>query len=92
MKKEEIYKAALEEYGLHKQIVVAIEELSELQKELCKYLRGNGDLVHLAEEVADVTIVVEQVKQFLYLDDAVLEWKAAKLLRLQGRVTGGGAK
>lgn len=92
MKKEEIYKAALEEYGLHKQIVVAIEELSELQKELCKYLRGRENYEGLAEELADVEIVVEQMKLFLRLEGTTLDWKVKKLSRLEGRVTGGGAK
>lgn len=87
MDRRELYEAARKKWGLAGQLTVAIEELSELQKELCKYLRGMGDLVHLAEEVADVEIVVEQVKQFLCLDDAALEYKAEKLNRLEGRVS-----
>lgn len=92
MKKEDLYSAALKKYGLAGQFTVAIEELAELQKELCKYLRGRENYAELAEELADVEIMVEQVKQFLYLDDAVDEWKAEKLQRLEQRVTGGGAQ
>ena len=56
-----IEKAAIENYG-DMQVVVAIEELSELQKELTKYLRCKPDPYHIAEEIADVEIMVEQMK------------------------------
>lgn len=39
---DELYERAREVYGEETQIIVALEELSELQKELCKYLRGNN--------------------------------------------------
>ena len=34
-----ILEGAIEKWGVTAQVVVAIEELSELQKELCKFLR-----------------------------------------------------
>lgn len=36
----EVLQRALDTYGSALQIVVMMEEMSELQKELCKYLRG----------------------------------------------------
>jgi len=39
-----------------------IEELSELQKELCKYLRGNENRNKIIEEVADVEIALNDIK------------------------------
>ena len=42
------YTNALIAYGEEKQCIVAIEELSECQKEICKALRGKGDREHLA--------------------------------------------
>ena len=39
-----------------------IEELSELQKEVCKDLRGHGNQKHIIEEMADVLIMIEQLK------------------------------
>lgn len=63
MKKENksIEKMAIEKYGNELQTVVAIEEMSELIKELTKYLRGKPSRNAIAEEVADVYIMLEQV-------------------------------
>ena len=50
----EIYKKLREQNGDSAQLVVAVEELSELTKEITKCLRNKGNIDHLAEEVADV--------------------------------------
>lgn len=52
---------AIETYGAKHQMIVAIEELSELQKELCKHLRFSGNRDNISEEIADVYIVLEQL-------------------------------
>jgi|LGOV01.1.fsa_nt_gb NTP pyrophosphatase (non-canonical NTP hydrolase) len=52
-----------EEYGGKSQIIMAIEEMSELTKELTKYLRGKGNMIHIKEEAADVFVTVMGVKQ-----------------------------
>lgn len=52
------------------QLYCAIEELSELQKELCKALREKPNKWHIAEELADVIIISEIIKQCFELDDA----------------------
>ena len=49
------------------QCIVAIEEMSELQKELCKFLRGEqyfdvNHFAHVREEIADVQIMLDQLK------------------------------
>ena len=44
------------------QVIVAIEELSELQKELCKSLRDNLNQDNLLEELADTYIMLKQMK------------------------------
>ena len=51
------YNTALLIYGKSNQLVVALEELSEVQKEICKAMRGQTDLNLLAEESADATIM-----------------------------------
>ena len=56
----DLYKKLIHRYG-EKQIVVAIEELSELQKELCKSLRGKTNKENIIEEIADVLIMLDQV-------------------------------
>ena len=52
-----------------KQFIVSIEELSELQKELCKLLRNKGKKENIIEEVAYVTIMLEQNKFFFNIVD-----------------------
>lgn len=87
MTNENIYRKAIETYGAYGQTVVAVEELSELQKELCKAIR-NGlepDKDHLAEEMADVYIMLEQM-EMLYDLDTVDLWKAKKIERLKKRL------
>ena len=41
--------------------IVAMEEMSELQKEVSKQLRGLGDRDGILEEIADVTIVLGNI-------------------------------
>ena len=60
------YTNALIAYGEEKQCIVALEELSECAKEICKVLRGKGDREHLAEEIADARICLEQMIYFFF--------------------------
>lgn len=41
--------------------VVAMEELAECQKEISKFVRGNGNKQNLAEEIADVYFTLAQI-------------------------------
>lgn len=85
MTKEELYKELLTTQP-QAQVVVVIEELSELQKELCKYLRGKYDWYNFLEEYVDVLIVMEQMKILFELDDGkILRFKRDKLNRLKDR-------
>ena len=56
-----IYKQAIETYGARAQKLMAIEEMSELTKEICKDFRGSLDREHLIEEMADVLIMLDQM-------------------------------
>lgn len=60
---ESVYVKLIEKYK-DKQLIVAIEELSELQKELCKTLRGNINKENIIEELADVYIMLDQIKVY----------------------------
>ena len=73
-------------YGSEIQRVVAIEELSELQKELCKSLRGQTDRQHIAEEIADVQIMLEQMMILYELHYDVVAWRWKKVDRLRNRL------
>ena len=82
------YTNAYIHFGEKNQLVVAIEELSECQKEICKVLRSKGDLEHLAEEIADAMIMLEQMQMYFGLEDKVNEYVDAKVLRLDRRLRG----
>lgn len=80
------YKKLFDKYG-KKQLIVAIEELSELQKELCKYLRGNGNVANITEEIGDVEIMIEQLKFYFSIDKDLLErLKQGKIERTKERL------
>lgn len=61
---EKIYYAIISKFGNKNQIIVAVEELSELQKELLKGLRYSPEerLNNITEEMADVEIMLDQLK------------------------------
>lgn len=86
---EKTFCAALRIYGAQSQITMVFEEMAELQKELCKFLRGDVDaeaLSRIAEEIADVEIMLDQMKLEFKCSDAVEEWRAQKVARLRERL------
>ena len=80
-------------YGKESQINVAIEEMSELTKELCKSKRGFDNLDKIAEELADVQIMLHQL--FIMLPDEyrtlVTKTYDYKIDRQLERIRGNGA-
>lgn len=82
----EVYTEALKTFGIGSQLVVAVEELSECQKEICKALRGNCNTLHLIEEVADATIMLEQIRLIYQIDPEVCKCMDEKVARLQLRI------
>ena len=80
------YTKAMMAFGERNQLIVAVEELSECQKEICKILRGGDGLRNLAEEVADVTIMLEQIQLMFNIDDCVCNFMDEKIKRLDDRV------
>lgn len=85
---EEIEREAAERYGIRNQSIVAIEEMSELQKELTKLLRGECEnrIDHISEEMADVYIMLEQLEILIKNHAAIDEWKDKKLHRLRDKL------
>lgn len=79
---------AIETYGADAQIIVAIEELSELTKSLTKYLRA-GDTVSeetlesIHEEMADVSIMLNQL-ELIFGDYS--DWECFKLDKLAAKL------
>jgi NTP pyrophosphatase (non-canonical NTP hydrolase) len=65
---------------------IAIEEMSELTKEICKYIRGNDNLNDIVEEIADVQIMVEQLISLFGIESKVNEMIDYKMLRQMQRM------
>ena len=83
---EKIINTAIHGYGIDNQRLKCLEELAELSKELCKDGIGKGNKAHIAEEIADVEIMLEQMKVYYGIDDAVRFSAKIKLEQLGERV------
>ena len=87
-KEENILLQAIAEYGAEAQTDMMIEEMSELTKALLKHRRKESKetLDNILEEIADVQIMLDQMK--LIHDDgkATDEYRDVKLLRLAARL------
>lgn len=81
-----VYARAIAQNGVQLQEIVALEELSEAQKEICKFLRGCGNVDNLAEEVADATIMLEQIRMLYGINERVCQYIDAKVQRLADRL------
>ena len=74
---EELYQSYALFYGSDKQIIKAIEEMSELQKALCKclidgqYARPDRR-AELIDEIADVSIMLDQVRYLYKIDEQLI--------------------
>ena len=79
-----IYEKAIKFYGKISQIIVAIEELGELIQALAKHLRGFDNAENIAEEIADVEIMLKQLKIIYNNESIVDEYKEVKLKQLKG--------
>lgn len=83
-----IYEMAITKYGQMNQIIKAVEEMSELTKELCKLLVNDSkySIEGIAEEIADVTIMIEQLRLMYNINDEVCEMMDSKIRRLENRI------
>mgnify|MGYP000309292421 FL=1 len=81
------YKKAIKTYGEKAQKLMAIEEMSELTKEICKDFRGQLDREHLIEEMADVTITIYQLLMMYKISDKEIQQMCErKMERLKERL------
>lgn len=76
-------------FGTSNQIVKAIEEMSELQKELCKYLINDFYYSEesIIDELADVEIMTAQLRHIFQISDQVDKRKEFKIERLKKRIS-----
>ena len=88
--RHDIMALAIAEYGKVCQMDVAIEEMAELTKALCKIKRADIGMERCAavenavEEIADVQIMLDQLRLILGCDTTAIEEE--KLERLQNRI------
>lgn len=86
MEEKKIYRAALDTFGKAAQMFVAVEEMAELMKELSKNLRGADNILGIVDEIADVEIMLGQLKELFACEGAVAFRKQGKLARLEGLI------
>lgn len=84
--KADVIGTALVCFGIEAQRIKCIEEMAELTKELCKDAIGKGDRDHIAEEIADVKIMLMQMERHYCVGAEVGRWEAKKLKRLVERL------
>ena len=63
----DFYQRCIDVWGKDAQVMMCIEEMSELTKELCKYFRPDIKLTderreHICEEIADVINMASQLR------------------------------
>lgn len=84
-----LYEKAVEKYGEETRVDLLIEEMAELTQALCKYKRG---LKHnIEEEIADVEIMINQVKTMINVIDPckMKDWIEHKHIKLYKMITVG---
>ena len=86
MSEKEVFETALKTWGADAQTLMVFEEMSELQKELCKHARGNENVEQIAEEIADVQIMLEQMILLHGCEEVVQAYKKSKVERLKIRL------
>lgn len=84
MSENEIYKAALNKLGATKQIFKTFEEMAELQVAISQnQTKGIGNYNEIAEEIADVRIMLEQMLILFDCRGLSDRYKREKIARLE---------
>lgn len=77
---------AIDTYGCDAQLKMVLEEMSELQKEICKFWRGSDNKDAITEEVADLEITLAQLKIIFGIETDVKKSYEKKMKRLALRL------
>ena len=83
-----ICKRAVEVFGKEEQLMILFEEMGELMQAISKEKRYKTGTENIAEEIADVEILLEQVKHIYGVRRECGVWKKKKLNKLEGRIEG----
>ena len=82
-----VVQRSIEHYGKDVQSTVCMEECAELIQAISKEKRGKSDKDHLAEEMADVIICIEMLKQIYNItEDEIYSWIITKQERTIERI------
>lgn len=74
-------------YGFRNQGLKLAEEASELSSAMCKLLTGEGGRSAVIEEMADVTIMLEQMQYLMHIDKSeIISTMEGKLNRQLARM------
>lgn len=86
METHEIYRAALDTFGAAAQTNKLFEEIGEFMEAFCKCSHGRDKVSHLAEEIADVHIMLDQMAVMFNCEGEMERLKRYKLRRLEQRI------
>lgn len=81
-----ICKRAVEVFGKDTQVLMYFEEAGELAQAISKDKRGFKNKANIAEEIADVEIMLEQLKHIYKCHHSVEQMKRQKVTRLNARI------
>lgn len=89
----DFYNKIIAKFGKDNQILKCVEELNELSQALCKISSADtGDITfeNVVEEIADVEIMLNQIKIILDIPESDIEtMKNYKIMRTAKRYLGG---
>lgn len=83
--KNQLFEQVLTKWGIINQVFMVMEECGELLNVLAKAKRGRASKEEIITELADVSIMVEQMASFYGEKDFLIE-KERKLQRLKERL------
>jgi NTP pyrophosphatase (non-canonical NTP hydrolase) len=85
---KEIFERALETFGFDRQVNKLLEEMAELQVEIQHYRDGRPRLEEIAEEMADVQIMLDQMTLLFQNAGLQQQYRQRKVERLRKRLEG----
>lgn len=81
---KELFKRCVDKWGRLAQLIMVMEECAELIKEVSKEIRGKGNRKNIIEEIADVQLMIEQLKFMLNItDEEITDATGEKIERLE---------
>lgn len=82
-----VLKRALKTWGEQAQMLMVVEEMSELMKEVLKNInRKKNNIDKIIEETADVEIMLEQLKENYKIAEKVEAYKKDKIKLIEQRL------